>query len=742
MKRKTKPIQYLIAILISILLFASVMLLMQHVQKLLLSDVRLSLSEIVNQNKDVISSKLTVELNNLNLIAQQVSDKIDQTGNTDGENIKKMFLEYVKKNSDESLCYSDLEGNAVFGGGQEVNIAGRKYFQLAVKGGSNVSEQIVSRLNGEDVFVIAAPLYYNGEIIGTLQKQYPPKEMHELCSISLFSQQGSMYIINSDGYIFVSSDDNYKESSNYYRTLHLTDADAATSLAENVRAGKTGFMEIKGDGKSTFSAYTPLKEIHDWYLITNIDTSVIIPNVNTVIRLFYVILILVVFAFAIILFYNLQLKRRQQLNLETLAFVDNVTGGDTYTKFEATLTELLEQADSDTYYILAFDIDGFHYINRFYGFEIGDKILKQVYALCAEQLQQGELLSRTSADCFVAALKNPAASWLDDILCKSVTIEDIIIYFSAGLYPVKDKMEGLSLMIDKATLASTEAKGKRFKKVGIFSREFDETLAKNEHLKQEIDRALEESEFTPYFQPKVDIYDNRLVGAEALARWIKKDGTVRPPSEFIPISEQTGVIRLIDWAIFEKTLQFLRRNLDRGVHCVPISVNFSRSHLFDKEFADKLKEQLDHYHVPGHLIEVELTETTIFDNAESINTFIKHLHNLDLIVSMDDFGSGYSSLNMLKDVDIDVIKIDQAFLNSATDNTKQQIIFETIIQMSKKLQLETVVEGVETAENVAAMRKTECTVAQGYFFARPMSSDNFEAFHMVKGETASAFFVP
>lgn len=727
MRKRSQKTSYIIIIFISIVLFASVVALMKYVEGMLRSDVRISLTEIVNQNKNVITSKVTLELNNINMVAEQISSQIDQTNDASDENVRRLFLNYAQRAEGTALCWSNAAGEAIFGGGEEVNISGRKYFQLAMEGDANVSEQLISRLTGEDIFVMSVPLYYDNQIIGTIQRQYPPKEIYDICSLSLFSKKGSMYIINSEGYILISSDhDSYNEASNYYRMVYLSNADAAKDLENNIKDNKSGLIEIKLNKKDLFTAYTPVEEVHDWYLITSIENSAVIPNANSVIHLFYVVLCIVAASFAVILLYNMQLKRKQQQYLERLAFVDTVTGGDTYTKFTADWSRLLEESGSKKYAILVFDIDGFHYINRFYGFETGDNVLKEIYAICQEHLGETERIARVSADQFVVALENDNPSWLETVLCKGVKLGEINVYFSAGIYPVKDKSEGISLMIDKATLASAEAKGKRFKKIGVYSEEFDKRMTGNEQLKQEIDEALERSEFVPFFQPKVDIYTNELVGAEALARWIKEDGSVIPPSVFIPISEQTDMIRLIDWMIFEKTLQFLRENLDRGIPCVPISVNFSRSNLLDDGFLQKMRENLEKYQVPGEFVEVELTETTIFDNSEMINAFIAELHKLNLTVSMDDFGSGYSSLNMLKDVDIDVLKIDQAFLRSESGNDKQQVIFETIAQMAKKLKLQTVVEGVETPENVNSMRKTECAVAQGYFYSKPMRMEAFQ----------------
>lgn len=728
MRKKHLRRSYAYTLVLSAVLLIAVIMLMNHVKERLLSDVSINLTEIVTQNKDVITSKLMLEVNNLELVSKQLSERISFEGGSGDGKARDTFLKYVERGTDDMLCYSDKEGNAVYGSGKEVNIAGRQYFQLALQGKPNISERIISRLNGEDIFVISVPLSYEGMIIGSIQKQYTAKQMYDICSISLFSQQGSMYIINSEGYILINSehDEQYnKESSNYYRMLYLDNPQVSKKLEEDIGAQQEGFFEAQLDGKQFFSAYTPIEEVHDWYLITSIDTNAVMPNAFIVIKIFYGILFFVILSAAVMMMYHLILKNRQREQLEKIAFVDEVTGGDTYTKFNMDVHELFEHEPKEKFGILVFDIDNFKYINSFYGFDKGDEILRNVYQRYRENMGKQEYLARTSADHFVAILQNASEDRLKELYCSEMNISGVKVYFSAGLYPIKDTKEGLGLMMDKANIASRRTKGRKHEGVGIYSTEYDMEIAKNERIKREVEQAVSEGEIIPFFQPKVDIHTEVLAGAEALARWVTREGKVIPPGEFIPACEHTGVIDKIDWAIFDATLAFIKENLDRGIQCVPISVNFSRTHLFDIAFVETLKQKMEQKEVPPELIEVELTETIIFDNSENINKFIKELHQIGVKVSMDDFGSGYSSLHMLKDVDIDVLKIDRGFLKETTNSKKQQAIFEAIAQMANKLDIEVVVEGVETTGNIELMKQVKYNVAQGYFYSRPVDAGQF-----------------
>lgn len=733
--KKTKllrNIPFILTVFINILLFISVFFLMSYVQNLLNSDVKINLTEVVSQNKDVITGKLQLEMNNLGSVADQLSDRMSRNNRTE---VKNIFLSYAQEKEDMQLFFATPDGEAIFPGGQKLSISGRNYFRLALEGKQNISDRTISRLDGKDIFVISVPVTYNGVTIGTIQKSYTPEEMYDLCSISLFSDQGYMYIINQQGYILISSKQSaYNlESDNYYRTIYSKNPEQATRLQQDIENDQAGFMETMVDGKKIFSAYTPIDKVYGWYLISSVDTKAVSPNASIVFQMFYVILCAVILIFTCSMLYFLKFKNKQQNNLKHIAFVDNVTHGNTFAKFTLDLNEILAAYPDRQFYILALDIDNFKYINNFYGFEFGDTVLRGITEVYSKHLAENERFARIYSDHFIILLEDASDTRLNDLFEAGLTFGDATVYLSAGLYPITNPQESVNLMLDKATMAAHRIKGVRYKRVERYSHEIDAQMIYNEQLKRSVEQALERKEILPYFQPKVDINTNKLVGAEALARWQSLDGRLVPPGDFIPMCEKTGLITAVDMTIFEQTLSFLKQQLDTGIKCVPISVNFSRQNLLNTEFLNSVFVKLAEYQVPPALIEVELTETIIFDNFQIINNFIDRLHANGLVVSMDDFGSGYSSLHMLKDVPIDILKIDRGFLEDTSKEERQKAIFSAIIQMAEKLHIQVVVEGVETKGNVQLMQDCGCYVAQGYYYAKPMDRAAFEQLYQ-KGE--------
>lgn len=249
----------------------------------------------------------------------------------------------------------------------------------------------------------------------------------------------------------------------------------------------------------------------------------------------------------------------------------------------------------------------------------------------------------------------------------------------------------------------------------------------DKELSLKIEQALADGEFKAFYQPQYNAVTGKLVSGEALARWIKPDGSVVSPGDFIPCAEKTDLILKIDWHILKCVCEFLKKRLDEKHRCVPIAVNFSRRHIAEPNFRSKLCEIVDGYGIPREFIEVELTESAMMRDSEAIINLVSEIRNDGFSVAIDDFGSGLSSLSLVKDISANILKIDRSLLSGNCENEKERVVLASIFDFAHRLHLTTIAEGVETEEQLGFLRTCDCRIIQGFLFAKPMPEDEFGA---------------
>lgn len=250
-------------------------------------------------------------------------------------------------------------------------------------------------------------------------------------------------------------------------------------------------------------------------------------------------------------------------------------------------------------------------------------------------------------------------------------------------------------------------------------------MQKKEISLSEIQDAMANHEFKAYYQPQYDAITYKLKVAEALVRWIKPDGTIVFPGDFIPVLEKSGAICELDWYMVEEACKMLKYQREKGIKAVPVSVNFSRYHIGEEGFIERLCGIMDKYGIPHKLLQVEITESAIVDFVNRITNFVDGIRAQGFSVAVDDFGSGLSSLSMIKDLAFDVLKIDRSLLSGNFENEKERIMLESILDFAHRLKLTTVAEGVETMEQLAFLKTCSCEVIQGYLFAKPMPESDY-----------------
>lgn len=387
--------------------------------------------------------------------------------------------------------------------------------------------------------------------------------------------------------------------------------------------------------------------------------------------------------------------------------------------------------------LVSLDCDNFNFINDLFSYEIGDAVLRRITEHFSTLLSDTECFSRLHADHFIFLVSAKQTPNLIERLCQMTDVKDALsgilpphynLVFSGGIVSISEYSENFSVWLDKATFARKQAKGNHTNTFLFYDKKMGEDLKWRKTITLMMEAALREREFEMYLQPKVLLKTGQIVGAEALVRWNSKRLGMIYPDRFIPILEQNGFIKQLDFFILEEACLFLKRDLSEGKVPLPISVNFSKMHLRNVGFVEKVFYTVNRHAIPTNLIEIEVTENIYLGDFQALIEVASALKCLGFKVSLDDFGSAYSSLNYLKDLPLDIIKIDKGFLNATENTDRGHIIIAKVIELIKSLRLVPIMEGVETAEQVDFLQKLSCDFGQGYYYAKPMPTDAYTEF--------------
>ena len=412
---------------------------------------------------------------------------------------------------------------------------------------------------------------------------------------------------------------------------------------------------------------------------------------------------------------------------------DDVTGGKNKKEFERVARDLLR---GDGRYVLVYaNIDRFKLINETYGNAVGDTILRRIQSVIDEELRWDEVSGRIMADNFGILMRFHSIPKLDQRLHRiSRQLSEmsdsggnsygIMLYF--GVYIIQDEETEVSAMLEHANMARKKISPSHLVPMGIYDEKDRQKLSRDKHLEMKMHKALEDRNFIPYLQPKYELEDETVAGAEALVRWIDPEEGMIYPNEFIPLFEKNGFVVELDLYMFEEVCKLVERWNKSGQRIIPVSVNLSRSHFEIPNFFDNYERVLKKYDIPPKAIEIELTESLFYNDLDSLNTLVNKIHSAGLSCSIDDFGSGYSSLNMLKDVRVDALKLDRVFFANGDSDKRGKDVIKSVIQLAQALDLRTISEGVEERNQVEFLKQMHCDLIQGYVFAKPMPIQEFE----------------
>lgn len=413
---------------------------------------------------------------------------------------------------------------------------------------------------------------------------------------------------------------------------------------------------------------------------------------------------------------------------------DKLTGIYKGETFRRETRKMLEEHPDITFAMVRMDIHKFQVYNSFFGIMEGDHLLKYVASLLQKYTQHIELKTycRKEADVFYICLpykgKERSQEVLEQIredLRNFQKSYDLVPVF--GIYVIQDSKSSIREMMDYAKMAADTCKENYVQNYAYYDQTIQDEILQSQMIVNKMKRALREEQFVLYLQPKYSLADNQIQGAEVLVRWEDPEKGLLPPGMFIPIFEHNGFIMELDYYVWEHSCRMLRRWLDEGRKVYPVSVNISRVSLYNPNLAEDICKLVERYHIPTELFQLELTETAYASNPTQIWADMSKLQKKGFTILMDDFGSGYSSLNVLKDINVDVLKLDMKFLTNAADPVRSHVILKAVVHMAKDLDIPCIAEGVEQVSQAEFLKKVGCEYVQGYLYAKPMPVKDYEA---------------
>lgn len=657
----------------------------------------------------------------------------------DKEDVLHFLRDAESKSRFSRVWLADPSGQALTSMGTTIDVRDRECFTRALNGETCISDPLASAIvEGQTVVNFVTPVMVDNKIIAVFNGTYVISDLSSLFSAS-YQGKGYAYIVDANGEMITrASRQTNGIKANillYLRDAEILKHDTYETIVSNMKAGHSGHAVYRKNDEKRLLHYIPL-DLNGWYIFMTVSDEVISSQENHIMYLTVILTVCISLIFGGLMVYLIISQRKYSNMLFKKAYYHDLTDSPNLIKFREEGDRLLQQKPARSYAAMRISIECLDFLNEIFSYVTGDKIIKAA----AESFKQ---VCNPQTDCFghiygdrfvalfacddMAALRERRAEFERLFNEKVDGIVNYKVNFAVGLYMVEPGETDMYTVVEKVSFAHHTAKknDRLEEKIQEYDSKLKEALTLERDVEAKMEKALANREFTMFLQPKYRLANDRLEGAEALARWWINGRYVMYPTDFIPIFEKNGFVVNLDIYMFEEACKFIRNLIDSGKEPITISTNFSRLHLLKGGFVERLREIASRYAVPHNLLEVEITESSMVGNEALLKTVLSELHETGFTLSMDDFGSGYSSLGLLKEIPIDVVKIDRSFFESSKEVERERIVIESVIDMAKKLKIHTVAEGVETQEHIDFLKELGCEIVQGYFYAKPMPFSEF-----------------
>ncbi len=666
-------------------------------------------------------------------------------------------MEQANENNDFlSMVYLEREGSGVLVTlGQEtrtdvtvedISPEARPLVEQAWEGEAGVSRLFQSELARERVFVYAVPIYDGGKVIGSLSASDRLDIFADILEGNgVMGGNGYLHMVGTDGKMLIrsASDVVSEETDNIFDGPYFSDEEA-----EEAREAMSGqqpyYSEFTYRGKEYQFFLLPVG-INGWYLMCMNTVQEAGAGAYRIARMAQITFLPVIGLMLFLMLYGYNLLKKNNRQLLRLAYQDQLTGAWNLTRFRQLLPESLEQAGGC---VAVLNVRQFTFIQEIFGMEQSQRLLRFIKKTADKYLKEGEYVCRDTGDWFYLFLKETEPrrihSRLITVMNEVAAITEasrsnyqLVLYCGVAIAQAKtrtreDAGKEANDLMTHVMFALDTARGVYQNNIWFYDAQLHKKEELENYVESHMHQALQDGEFHMYLQPKFDLKTGKLSGAEALVRWITGEGRMIYPDQFIPLFERNGFCAQLDLYMVECACRQLREWMDRGLQPVPISVNQSKLLFFQEDYVECLCTLTERFRVPPALITLEILEGIALNNADELNRKIARLQEKGFRISMDDFGSGFSSLNTLGHLKIDELKLDRGFLMnvSNSEDERTRVIMAQMIQMASSLRIDTVAEGVETSSDEEMLRKMGCHYGQGYYYSRPVDVAVFDQAYM------------
>lgn len=702
-KRIYKLLTFSVLMVFSILLMA--FLFINHTDDSLNKATYTTMNQEIDLCKQRISSKKNTDLVLLNTFARNLNMETD---------LNSSLLEMKKESDFSSIQFIDMNHN-VYSSEKNSKLL---YDDLSdeykdkIKSGFEGKQSAFKQKNNDRLTYIT-PVYEDAnQIVGVLCADSGLQPYMDLMKKSISG--GNLYVTDLKDFYGIQKDSESNEVLAVLKNM---------GLSEKV----SGLIGVKGQEHGIVVKKT---EIQGWYLCyvnsaksLNYSMYVMSRTTNYVLMLFVIVVILLLW-----IAYRMMVKNNEEM--EKLAYTDQLTGAVSFARFTQ-LVRMYAHKNND-YSLVSLNLRRFKFMNEILGRDKSDDFLCRIVTCIKPMLKKDEIICRDSADVFYMLLIGTDESVISNrihAIFNSIrqNTKDFCYEYEFCCGVISNSTYSFEQMLTNVMFALAQSKEMASENICFFDEEVHKKKEFENFVESNMQQALDSNCFEMVLQPKVDLDTNLVVSAEALVRWKLEDGTYLPPSSFVGIFEKNRFCSKLDFYMLRKAIQQIRKWIDMGIQPVNISVNQSKIVFYHENYISELKSLLREYDVSASYITLEVLESTVIEDFKLFNQILSEVKKLGFSVSLDDFGSGYSSLNVLSKLDIDELKIDRIFLHtdSELENKKTKWILEAIINIAKKSNIRVVVEGVESIEDDRFIRCIGANVGQGYYYSRPLAIDAF-----------------